>query len=756
MDRAGACSPHGCAASPARRAGVAAAIAAAVVLFAAAPVLAQGVPFIYQPLSPTCAAPGSSAFTLRINGTGFVSGAAVDWNGQPLPTTFISTSRLAAAIPPADVATAQTVTITVHNPGVAPASNSLYFLVADPIARMDYTNAPGSPIWLGHNGNYLNQPYSLAVGNFERPGQDDIVLGMMDPGNDGALGAPPFLDLYANQGGGAFALQSSTPGLGSAPSSIAVGDFTGNGRLDVATANDHGTVTVLLNNGNGTFSPSQTLSLPDPGSLVLQIVTADFNHDGRLDLAVAADGGIYVFLGNGDGTFSPAPGSPVDAGPNADFFGLAVGDFNDDGNLDLAAGGYADGGVYILLGKGDGTFVGAGGAPISLSPGVPTGIAAADFNGDGKLDIAAVANNPMRLDVLLGRGDGTFTPVAEPVPDMPWQDGIFGSIYGWALQAGYFLADGRLDIAAMEQDEQGSEPEDFIYTYLGNGDGTFTPSDYSVLLPQSPQGNFAEGGFVSNGLLDFATASDLQNWLNILLPSPTPGPPPDFSLVARSDASATVAQAAAATYKLGVASLNGFTGPVYLTCSAGVPANATCSWNAPDAPLATGINTAVGAGFVTALPSGYGPGFLPAVTIQTTAPSLVSPSAAAPPDGSGRVGAGFRRAGVGWWALLFLISCAGCAFAAPRIHRHVFALALPALVALLAAASLSSCGSQPATAAQRPPVYVGGTPAGTYTVTITCTAYRGSPLAFSHTLPLTLTVTAPADPAAATAAPGRN
>jgi hypothetical protein len=105
---------------------------------------------------------------------------------------------------------------------------------------------------------------------------------------------------------------------------------------------------------------------------------------------------------------------------------------------------------------------------------------------------------------------------------------------------------------------------------------------------------------VNNGLIDFASASQLQNWLNVLVSQATPrGPAPDFSLVARSGASQSAVQGSSASYGLGVTSLNGFTGPVFLTCSAGLPANSVCSWTPADfPPTANSANRAIGAGVV--------------------------------------------------------------------------------------------------------------------------------------------------------------
>jgi hypothetical protein len=152
---------------------------------------------------------------------------------------------------------------------------------------------------------------------------------------------------------------------------------------------------------------------PNPqqlGSSSSNPLIADFNGDGNLDIAFGArTGGVNVALGNGDGTFSTPILSRTDAGPS--ILMMAVGDVDGNGTLDLVT--YNRGGQQsslsfsILLGKGDGTFTQSAAypAPQNFRPSSPI---LADFNGDGRLDLAFVDIPQNMIDVMLGNGDGTF------------------------------------------------------------------------------------------------------------------------------------------------------------------------------------------------------------------------------------------------------------------------------------------------------------------------------------------------------------
>ena len=193
--------------------------------------------------------------------------------------------------------------------------------------------------------------------------------------------------------------------------------------------------------------------------------------------------------------FSAAGGSPVAVGTNPS--AIAVGDFNRDGKLDLVVVNSSSNLLTILLGNGDGTFTPA---PSPSTGDDPGSVVVGDFNGDGIPDLAVTNQADSNLTILLGNGDGTFMP------------GAFPSLYGavpYAVVAGDFNGDGKLDLAVANSNDQ-------VTILLGNGDGTFTPTASPPNTGNIPV-FLAVGDFNGDGWLDLAVANLDSDSITILL-----------------------------------------------------------------------------------------------------------------------------------------------------------------------------------------------------------------------------------------------
>jgi hypothetical protein len=275
----------------------------------------------------------------------------------------------------------------------------------------------------------------VTVGDFNHDGKQDLAVGFDQ------------ISILFGKGNGTFGAPVATNVTGAYP---VTGDFTGDGYSDLATVVGD-SVSVSLNKGDGSFKTPKTFFV---ATNISWLATGDFNNDGKLDLVVVANQQfIAVLLGNGDGTFQSPKYTAVTGS-----FELAVGDLNGDGKLDLAVTTIGSD-VTILLGNGDGTFgkprnFPAGGAGFSA-------IAVGDFNGDGKLDlaVAGVDNIELSVNVLLGKGDGTF--------GKPSKRNV-SAAFGGSMVIGDFNLDGKLDVAVSSTAN--------TYVLFGNGDGTLKPA----------------------------------------------------------------------------------------------------------------------------------------------------------------------------------------------------------------------------------------------------------------------------------------
>jgi hypothetical protein len=337
------------------------------------------------------------------------------------------------------------------------------------------------------------------------------------------------------------------------PQSLAVGDLNNDGILDIVAASPSGStglgagVTMLGNGdgfvfgkGGGTFQPPITWTTAGATSIAL----GDFDGDGKLDLVstypTPGNGNVSVWLGKGDGTFSTA--TPFTAGTTPDT--VAVADLNGDGKLDLVVGNHGSGNISVFLGNGDGTFQ----APANYSTpaaGTPDSLVVTDFNGDGKPDIAVAISgiNASSVALLLGTGNGTFQ-AAIPMPSGFHSSGTL------RIAAGDFNGDGKFDLAVtdgatlsvLSGNAAGAIPTPAMYSLVDagaaingtvvvadfNGDGTpdiavttrdgimvlsggSSPFQYLVNYNPFLGGAIAVGDFNGDNRPDIVTADSLQD-----------------------------------------------------------------------------------------------------------------------------------------------------------------------------------------------------------------------------------------------------
>lgn len=356
-------------------------------------------------------------------------------------------------------------------------------------------------------------PISEVAGDFNGDGIPDLAL--LSPnttyGNTGTI------SIFFGKGDGTFTTGPTTQVVTANIVAYAVmigGDFNGDGKMDLVVLSstygyDTDDVTTYLGKGDGTFTASQVSTVSNPGQAGGDVISgamiaADFNGDGKMDLAIVGDyanvGGVNILLGNGDGTFTAGSNLASNQG-----FGLiATGDFNGDGIPDLVALQYfSPGGATVFLGKGDGTFT-ATATPLTLDT-FPRSVVVGDFNSDGKLDLAIGFNNAVA--VFLGNGDGTFNQAS-------------GSPYssaGQSLQAGDFNHDGKLDLAGLDN------YNDLVDLYLGVGDGTFAVTSTTPAVSQAWLGPFAivAADFNGDGVPDLAMLTKNVGAASILLTEPT-------------------------------------------------------------------------------------------------------------------------------------------------------------------------------------------------------------------------------------------
>jgi len=329
------------------------------------------------------------------------------------------------------------------------------------------------------------------------------------------------------------------------PLGIAVGDFDGDGTPDLCTANsDAGNVSVLLGNGDGTFD--DTLDALEAGLVPVSVATGDINDDGRIDIVAADDVGstIGALLNQGAGTFAPVVMTDTGAAPES----VVLGKFDADRFLDAATANYDDGTVTVLKGVGDGSFTISDEILVGESP---IGLATAELNGDGRLDLVVTNGTggddfTGSITVLRGLEDAKFEALPEILVDcdntdcMPVAVGIadfntdgkldLAVVNNLADNVSIFLGDGNLGFTAGAIVPTGSDPEalaiadfngdrlldiattsefqDKAVVLVGKGDGTFLPQPSTTVTTAAAPG-------ATTVVLADATRFPVSGWVQL-------------------------------------------------------------------------------------------------------------------------------------------------------------------------------------------------------------------------------------------------
>jgi VCBS repeat protein len=342
-------------------------------------------------------------------------------------------------------------------------------------------------------------PADVVTGSLRPNGALDLVVSNYDQLNTTGNSN---ISVYLGNGNGTFRNQTKYT-VGVNPAGMALGDLNNDGNPDVLVANSGGTtLSLLLGNGNGTLQRATSITV---GSQPTDVVLGDFNEDGNLDAIVSnpGDDDVVYLQGNGDGTFQPPVVIYQNTGSSPG--GMAVADFNGDGHLDLAVALYDTNQVVVLQGNGDGTFQ----PPAVYGTGInPSVIAVADFNGDGAPDMVISDNGDNTVSELLNNNDGsgTFQPYTSITV------GTRTEMTGF-VAAGDFNQDGAPDIAVTVPNL--SFPlETKLYYLLNKNDGSGSFNNPVVTNGGDVPAGVAIGDFNQDGFPDIADTNALTLLIN--------------------------------------------------------------------------------------------------------------------------------------------------------------------------------------------------------------------------------------------------
>ena len=438
-------------------------------------------------------APGAHRYYAAFVGT--TTNATSDSATETLAVTgpFATSTSIAQSGIAGDYGLLATVTSS-NGPGVPPSgnvdfvdtSNGNYVLETAALGNGTSSLSYASPV--NSSATTGTFPRWAVSADFNQDGIPDVAVINQNGGT---------IDIYFGNNNGTFTKQTALNTSGVSPEMIAAGDLNSDGYPDLVVGVSDG-LNVFLNNGSGGFLSAARYQLAftdeannyneqDPSALAI----GDVNHDGHPDVVFTFDsfdpsietqliGGVYpgvvgVALGNADGTlqfsgtppFVPVYGTEV---PNPTAVALA--DLTGTGNLDIVTGAENDSTLCVVPNKGNGTFnnaiaTGLSGASCFLAPpaGGGSSIVAADFNGDGKLDLASSSSNSPYVAVLIGNGDRTFQNATDDAGNL-LSTYVAGNGASW-LVAADLNGDGIPDLATA------NNADNTATIMLGNGDGTF-------------------------------------------------------------------------------------------------------------------------------------------------------------------------------------------------------------------------------------------------------------------------------------------
>ncbi len=423
-----------------------------------------------------------------------------------------------------------------------------------------------------------------AWGQFEARGTSSVAslsfyIGLGDFNHDGILdaAAPSFetsqVAVLQGRGDGTFKAPVYYS-VGGGPESVALADLNHDGNLDLAVTGNGtstGIISVLLGKGDGGFA-----SAPDAvlNSNPTYVAVGDFNGDHIPDLVASDSPYVSVLLGNGDGTFQP----PIDNELFSPIYPqvVGIGDFNRDGKLDLVVAGPfgASSEAKILLGNGDGAFQLGASYDIGADP---LAVAVADFRHMGTLDLAITEGDG--VDVLLGNGDGTFAPAVN-----------YGGAQGIGIAALDFDGDGKLDLVATGF----AFGTDTLGLLMGNGDGTFQPMQiYPIGKAGGSLAVGDLNGDHQPDLVTLTTPSGIVSMLNTGAVSFSPITPVSFQsqLVGTTSTPQAVTLTNAGTTTLTISSITETSKQFHMTntCGSSVPPGGNCSFTVSFEPQSKGV-----------------------------------------------------------------------------------------------------------------------------------------------------------------------